>query len=706
MSPKKTPVRRRRRQQTERQEGPELEVSDSINEGAISDSQKPTVALLDNDVVAPEAQHGSDMVEFEVASNDKSSCKMKNDYHEDQDENNAWNIGTDSRATGQSSIDSRSRNSELLNRKPLLMTQDIRKVPGLIEHYDRLSRSQRLYRTNWPISYGRNSPAELPPKLTKSQSISDFTHPAWSPKQQRLFNQRRIRNTEILDIMTIISNSPFYVKMPGDLKSRIITGYSKKAYSFTPDESGLLSLRPIRISLPQSKAKIVYPMKVDGNNLEIKKESGDSSSPISISKIRAENSDCGGAKILQEKLNKTSISDQILQISSTKDRVVKTAQYFRLDDGRRENVKSLCGNEDQREDSNFKDSASANSKKRETPSDATKSVMSVPARKNYKNTRTSGNGNNRLSTFYSRHSLDLFDDEITASTTPIVKLPQASAYDSIDGLDLVVSQPPVSMLSPASPFQTASPTPLSIVPSGPDQMIVPIFNSVLIAAPQEFRGTPEVMHQPRPTKLVSVADIEPASSPGINIDGLPASRNGYRSRPRRSSASYRDSVIRDSSNSNAQYINGHVPSYFRSHSQQSQHFPGQPTFVAPPGSMDSMSPIAYLPSNMVVASGPMVPVATVTPPLAPTVSNSNTIGETNGMVYFYEPMQYFPQYFPDHTASTSANVAAPTTTLTIPQQPTSVVMPVGPPAFHTGRPQLDTTGMYYYPHASQVSGYY
>ncbi|KAK7206385.1 hypothetical protein BZA70DRAFT_294665 [Myxozyma melibiosi] len=215
-------------------------------------------------------------------------------------------------------------------------------------------------------------------------------------------------------------------------------------------------------------------------------------------------------------------------------------------------------------------------------------------------------------------SYDQLFKEDSPSELPKVKLPPASVYD---GLVEKNTQPPPIVNLPAPPpaeteiQRTTSDTTTGPSPSPEPPQLMPITN--------EYRRTPDVMHQPRPTKLMNMAEIEDPlyrnSSEG---------QRRFNQRMRGYSNGYRGTRYDYQENA-----------YIPQHQQQQYYYTATPPeknmMQVPRGYAQypsAMASPAYASLPMIV---PQIPIA-IPSPVPATVAQ-----ETNGMVYFYDSMQYY-----------------------------------------------------------------
>ncbi|KAK9357026.1 hypothetical protein V1523DRAFT_400325 [Lipomyces doorenjongii] len=599
-------------------------------------------------------------------------------------------------------------------------------------------------------------------------AISIRPHRWWS---------RQYQSPNYSDIVTLLLQSPLYVKIPGDATSKIIKGYHRRLHSFSPDPS--LARRPMRIFLPEMKAKIVYPSPVVDNP----KQSVPTEEATIKSAYAAAYSD-----------SEVSQSHQFVIESVTKPERPSTSTFIRnkytdvrLEHGQQfqqrssvpdgESQSSVDGREDtsrQVEACTTQPLALSSSPALGTSTDTDKAELSSQAnsvsytpptgpravfnpaqrqnrppsfmsqdvrfrRQDPRLLSRSPHGGRQFGTprenveYSNRPGADvseipnkndseesenvpppkktlpseaavnsaLFEDD-ELSAVPKVRLPPASVYTPSPTEEVVAESKskspdlPVAVESESAPPTVVSqhivapmrpsPAPAPLPPQSAEPAGVPpvaVLPSVPMI-PKEYRLTPEVMHQPRPTKVVSVADIEPPVPQQSPVDGQ-QQRYTYAPRPRGFSNGYRG-PRQDSSHSHG----SHMPQYY--YPVQTQDGKGMMRNIVPRAytqgyvsSMEGMSPVAYPP--VVMPNGAILPVAAPSPqPVVTSVPSSTIAQETNGMVYFYDPIQYY-QYYTENT--------------TTPPQVPPVVMPVVAP---TAQPLEG--GIYYYPHVPQSTAYY
>ncbi|KAK9238330.1 hypothetical protein V1525DRAFT_401260 [Lipomyces kononenkoae] len=560
------------------------------------------------------------------------------------------------------------------------------------------------------------------------------------------------------DIVTLLLQSPLYVKIPGDATSKIIKGYHRTLHSFAPEP--ILARRPMRIFLPDTKAKIVYPSAAaekptksaptdeiattsayspasfDSNisqspqpsvGIGLKTErpsTGSFTRNKKYTDVRLETGQqfqqytTASGGLLEasntervdtsQRLEGSSIQPLVLPSNASQATVISTTQGQTgpvvSDKAQRRPRKSpfmsdvvRFGSEDRRQPSrsphggqfgtprenvDYSHRPGANASDVLTKADS-KDSENVPPQKQQHESASAVNST-------------LFEDD-EPSLVPKVRLPPASVYSRADTSCRAESKSPKlpaaieseSAPSTVVPQQTVAPMQASAAPvTLPPQSAEPVTEGPIAALPtgptipKEYRLTPDVMHQPRPTKFVSVADIEPPVPQQSPVDGQ-QQRYTYAPRPRGFSNGYRGPRQDNSHGS-------HMPQYY--YPSQTQDGKGMMRNIVPRAyaqggyvsSMDGMSPAAYPP--VVMPNGAILPVAAPSPqPVVTSVPSSTIAQETNGMVYFYDPLQYY-QYYTESTAT--------------PPQAPPVVVPVVAPT------QAVDGGIYYYPHVPQSTAYY
>ncbi|KAK9360526.1 hypothetical protein V1504DRAFT_144835 [Lipomyces starkeyi] len=584
---------------------------------------------------------------------------------------------------------------------------------------------------------------------------------------------RQYQSPNYSDIVTLLLQSPLYVKIPGDVTSKIIKGYHRRLHSFSPDPS--LARRPMRIFLPDMKAKIVYPSAV----VENPKQTVPTEETTTKSAYAAASADSEVSQSRQfviETVTKperpstsTFIRNKYTDVRL--ERGKQFQQHYSRPDGVSQ-VSSVDGREDTAQQveactpqpmalssSSALGTATGTDKAElsaevntasSTASTGPRAVFNADQRQNrppsfmsqdvrfrpqdprllsrsphggrqFGTPRENVDYSNRPGTDVSevpnkndseesenvpppKKTLPsesavnsaLFEDD-EPSSVPKVRLPPASVYTPTPtsevaeskSPDLAVavgseSAPPTVVSQPVVAPMQFSPAPVPLPPQSAEPAVGPpvaVLPSVPMI-PKEYRLTPEVMHQPRPTKFVSVADIEPPVPQQSPVDGQ-QQRYTHAPRPRGFSNGYRGPRQDNSHGS-------HMPQYY--YPSQTQDGKGMMRNMVPRAytqgyvsSMDGMSPVAYPP--VVMPNGAILPVAAPSPqPVVTSVPSSTIAQETNGMVYFYDPMQYY-QYYTENT--------------TTPPQAPPVVMPVVAP---TAQPLEG--GIYYYPHVPQSTAYY
>ncbi|KAK9369015.1 hypothetical protein V1509DRAFT_620840 [Lipomyces kononenkoae] len=575
---------------------------------------------------------------------------------------------------------------------------------------------------------------------------------------------RQGQSPNYADIVTLLLQSPLYVKIPGDATSKIIKGYHRTLHSFAPEP--ILPRRPMRIFLPNTKAKIVYPSaavekptktalteeittisthspaSVDsiisqsqqplvGSGLNPERPSiGTFTRNTKYADVRLENGQQfqqhtsipdgpAQASIVSkrvdtsEKLEASSHQQPVLSSNESQEMAVSTAHaentvevnkaphslrtgpavsnasqtHLRKSSFVPEDVRFPSEDRRQpshsphsrqfgtpRENVDYSHRAGANASDVLTKADSNE-PENVPPQKQQQSSASASNST-------------LFEDE-DPSPVPKVRLPPASVYsraDTASGAESKSPNLPVALESESAPPTVVPQQTVAPMQPSPASVTVPPQSAAQPAGPaipKEYRLTPDVMHQPRPTKFVSVADIEPPVPQQSPVDGQ-QQRYTYAPRPRGFSNGYRG-LRQDSSHGS------HMPQYY--YPSQTQDGKGMMRNIVPRAytqggyvsSMDGMSPAAYPP--VVMPNGAILPVAAPSPqPVVAPVPSSTIAQETNGMVYFYDPLQYYQYY----TESTS----------TPPQAPPVVLPVVAPTA------QAVDGGIYYYPNVPQSTAYY
>ncbi|KAK9390348.1 hypothetical protein V1515DRAFT_590042 [Lipomyces mesembrius] len=586
---------------------------------------------------------------------------------------------------------------------------------------------------------------------------------------------RQNQSPNYSDILALLLQSPLYVKIPGDATSKIIKGYHRRLHSFSPNPS--LARRPMRIFLPDMKAKIVYPSPVvDNPKQTVPTEDATTKSAYAAASADSEVSQ--SRQFVIETVTKperpststfirnkyidvrlehgqqfqqhNSVPDGVSQVSSVDGREdtlrqveACTPQPLALSSS---SALGTATGTDKAELSSQANSASymaptgpravSNAAQRQNrpPSFMSQDVRFRPQDPRLLSRSPHGGrqfGTPRENVDYSnRPGADvsevpnknvseelenvpppkkilpseavvnsaLFEDD-ELSSVPKVRLPPASVYTPAPTVEVAESKSkspdlPVAVESESAPPTVVSqhivapmrpsPAPVPLPPQSAEPAGVPpvaVLPSVP-TIPKEYRLTPEVMHQPRPTKFVSVADIEPPIPQQSPVDGQ-QQRYTYAPRPRGFSNGYRGPRQDNSHGS-------HMSQYY--YPSQTQDGKGMMRNIVPRAytqgyvsSMEGMSPVAYPP--VVMPNGAILPVAAPSPqPVVTSVPSSTIAQETNGMVYFYDPIQYY-QYYTENT--------------TTPPQVPPVVMPVVAP---TAQPLEG--GIYYYPHVPQSTAYY
>ncbi|KAK9377175.1 uncharacterized protein V1513DRAFT_437557 [Lipomyces chichibuensis] len=585
---------------------------------------------------------------------------------------------------------------------------------------------------------------------------------------------RQYQSPNYSDIVTLLLQSPLYVKIPGDTTSKIIKGYHRRLHSFSPDPS--LARRPMRIFLPDMKAMIVYPSAVVENTKQtVPTEETTTKSAYAAASADSEVSQ--SRQFVVETVTKperpatstfirnkytdvrlqhgqqfqqhNSLPDGVWQVSSVHGREdtlqqveVCTPQPLALSSSsalgttgtdkaelssevnsassatatgpravfnvaQRQNRPLSFTSQDVRlrhQDPRLLSRSPHGGRQFGTPRENVDysnrpgpDVSDVPNKNDNEELENVPPSKKRLPSEAAVNSA-LFEDD-GPSSVPKVRLPPASVYTPAPPSEVAESKSPSPDLAVAVESESVPPTVVSqpiVAPKRPSPAPVPMLPqsaepavgspvAVLPSAPmipKEYRLTPEVMHQPRPTKFVSVADIEPPVPQQSPVDGHQP-RYTYAPRPRGFSNGYRGPRQDNAHGS-------HMPQYY--YPSQTQDGKSIMRNIVPRAytqgyvsSMDGMSPVAYPP--VVMPNGAILPVAAPSPqPVVTSVPSSTIAQETNGMVYFYDPTQYY-QYYTENT--------------TTPPQAPPVVMPVVAP---TAQPLEG--GIYYYPHVPQSTAYY
>ncbi|KAK9467667.1 hypothetical protein V1512DRAFT_142853 [Lipomyces arxii] len=149
---------------------------------------------------------------------------------------------------------------------------------------------------------------------------------------------------------------------------------------------------------------------------------------------------------------------------------------------------------------------------------------------------------NNVEVKYEEFGIDIGIDDSNTSMIPKVRLPPASVYKQATPEPAPAVAPATSTGPPEQPYTATSyqqhmmPVPMGTpvgYPISVGSSMAPVMTlpPAVPPVPQEYRLTPEVMHQPRPTKAMSVADIEPPNSHSP-VDGQ-QQKYGYSFRPHR-----------------------------------------------------------------------------------------------------------------------------------------------------------------------------
>ncbi|KAK9246296.1 hypothetical protein V1506DRAFT_535591 [Lipomyces tetrasporus] len=652
---------------------------------------------------------------------------------------------------------------------------DARKIIALGEYDGRQKPRHNIYgRLDSGDGHNRNGfrPQSMAiPRSGQRHENSPFMRPnRWSSRQDQVPNYS--------DIVTLLLQSPLYVKIPGDATSKIIKGYHRRQHSFSPDPR--LARRPVRIYLPDMKAKIVHPPATGENsgqavetdetaipsadtaastysklpqirlpvsdtisNLERPWTSASSRSHKYIDIRLEEGQNFQQVGSLQDKMLPTEsvkgaqVTPHQIETSSpqppasTSDLALGTTTEADQADGSSRSIRSAAceatgagvafdtpgqnqppafmsrdirfSNQDTRQMSRSHYARRQFGTPRENVDYSGRRngvvISGVPSKDDSKESENvpPPKKNENLASEAAVNAALFEDDE--PSAVPKVRLPPASVYSPAPTPTLEVTEskspempvatesesaPPTVVTEHEAPPMQPSPVPTPLPPHSAGPAVgqpVAVLPAVPMI-PQEYRLTPEVMHQPRPTKFVSVADIEPPVPRQSPVDGL-QQKYTYAQRPRGFSNGYRGP--------RQDGAHGPVQQYY--YPSQTQDNKGMMRNMVPRAyaqggyvtSMDGMSPVAYPP--VVMPNGTILPVAAPSPqPVVANVPGSTIAQETNGMVYFYDPMQYY-QYYAENT--------------TTPPQVPPVVMPVVAP---TAQP-VDG-GIYYYSHVPQSTAYY
>ncbi|KAK9452277.1 uncharacterized protein V1518DRAFT_410805 [Limtongia smithiae] len=490
----------------------------------------------------------------------------------------------------------------------------------------------------------------------------------------------------------ILFDGPLYVKLPGSVNSTIIRGYTCKV-SMEPMKHKPLH-KPIKLHLPYSRAKVLYPPK--------RETSEPLSEPLSETPADSEEP----ALIIPE-IHET-VSDPVL----SKPEVViprPPSVPEQYDASRRQSSsrRPLASNGWSRQEPNsfneldmkYRDVRLINAEQSPGPIAAERGQHDIETRYSSPEmqpakiqVRFPGQVENAPAFIPedipeesdSAESARLLFEEPKGVTAPKVNLPPLSVYKVTRSkpMDIPVLPSPPVVSSPIGPQSDNGS--VHGIHSYDHQPVG------YVGIPTEYRLTPEVMHQPRPTKVLSLADIEPPIPMHSPVDGImaqqaqsqPQYRYGFMQRPRGSSTGYHGSR-HDRSDSMHQMPPSQY--YFASQPMDKNMARNMvPRAYAQQGGMYSngLEPIATgpapyggVPAMVMPGAQAMLPVAVPSP--GPV--NSMIAQETNGMVYFYDPSQYYQQYYSENTPT--------------PPIPAQVVMPS--PLPHAGQ-QVDGN-MYYYP---------
>ncbi|KAK9459365.1 uncharacterized protein V1516DRAFT_679709 [Lipomyces oligophaga] len=239
-------------------------------------------------------------------------------------------------------------------------------------------------------------------------------------------------------------------------------------------------------------------------------------------------------------------------------------------------------------------------------------------------------------------------DESDGKVIPKVRLPPPSVYAGQSQSASPTVQFPIIVSSPA-PAPEPKSDPQVLLEAENIRRASPSF-------PKEYRLTPEVMHQPRPTKLVSMADIEPRmmrqSPVGYNHRSQKSAgsiESDERDENRRSSSSnYGGSNHGGSSYGGSNYGGSNYSGSHRHRSQASlSHSHGlgpalrgytQNTYVSQAPLMNGMmGPSPAYPTLV----APQLPIAIPSPQPMLGPGEQPIAQETNGMVYYYDTAQYY-----------------------------------------------------------------
>ncbi|KAK9477743.1 hypothetical protein V1514DRAFT_332877 [Lipomyces japonicus] len=507
--------------------------------------------------------------------------------------------------TGIATADTAADQSQFVSAPPSqpskVQYQDVRKYPLPQGYYDERMRRRDSYRRHDRFSdYKFGQHGGNDARQRSWFSGRNFFYDRKSNYFPRFVNEHT-------DVTLLLHQGPLYVKIPGDARSKIIRGYLRRSYSITPKVDLSLSRRPVRVSIPSHTPFIVQPpyTQIRNNNTELKFVSSNQS------ELRPNDNESHDLK--------KSIKSPSGETNGLRIRV--------------------------------------NMPKRP------RSLSPRPSTSNDQVDKDSNEFTNEI-------------EEESESLIPKVRLPPASVYaQHVITSEQQDAPPPIDNIvtdATATPSQESSETFLSLAsdqavahndaissPQGQQGTDINVAGSI----PQEYRLTPDVMHQPRPTKVVSVADIEPPLSQHSPANLVDYYANRYPFRPRGFSNGY---GRQDRSNS--------------SHGYQDKRHQNLVPGIYANGYIDNPIVSVTYAQPMVVPTAPLIPVAAASPqPL---------VQESNGTMYFYGTQQYYPQYY----------AADGTATPPIGQ---TVMLPI------TGSSTAAESGLYYYPPVPpQTTGFY
>lgn len=372
-----------------------------------------------------------------------------------------------------------------------------------------------------------------------------------------------------MDSIELLFRGPFYVKIPGS-QSKIIRGYFKKDLIAMPTHIPIR--RAIRILLPASKLVIARPISTDktpGLNSHTHKNITIADSKQHTSSIEESNAQenvkpsirihqqasmypqhstyprqtpsqdyspyTGQVHVNHEFARHQSLIHPGQSYARQPIRDTLDQGPYQYRDVRLDEVKNLT-QQYQLQSQIVNESADDHARGDEAPHSPPVVTVKFPKAPISPLSAESTSPENESTSVAASISDGLFEEHKTKKV-PRVKLPPASVYAAKKSPHVahakvenirsppIVSSPVPPPASGDAPTQSATPD-ASYTNQGP--------------IPVEYRLTPDVMHQPRPTKVVSVADIEPPALQNSPLDGQ-QHRYGYNTRSRGFSNGHRGS---------------------------------------------------------------------------------------------------------------------------------------------------------------------